>query len=189
MTFLAFCDIRVNVKIIANSGTTINRKKNKMTRQTIFKQINNVQLKWAFLDKVNDKGQYPSYKYEVVVSMDYDQKEALMALPHSPKQNVKEVDGRYEFRFKAKPKDGHNPIKILDRNQIVLPQEQVAKIGNGTIATIRVYSYNTKFGDFIGLDAIKVNELKEYVSGGIGGFEDDGYSAVADSVSDSDAPF
>ena len=45
-------------------------------RETIFKQINNVQLKWAFLDKVNDKGNYPSYKYEVVVSMDYDQKEA-----------------------------------------------------------------------------------------------------------------
>ena len=160
-----------------------------MNRQTIFKQINNVQLKWAFLDKVNDKGQYPSYKYEVVVSMDYDQKEALMSLPHSPKQNVKEVDGRYEFRFKAKPKDGHNPIKILDRNQIVMPQEQVAKIGNGTIATIRVYSYNTKFGDFIGLDAIKVNELKEYTAGNGGAsFEDDGYAAVA-SAAGEDAPF
>ena len=158
-------------------------------RETIFKQINNVQLKWAFLDKVNDKGQYPSYKYEVVVSMDYDQKEALMSLPHSPKQNVKEVDGRYEFKFKAKPKDGHNPIKILDRNQMVMPQEQIAKMCNGTIATIKVYSYNTKFGDFLGLSAIKVNELKEYVAGSNGpSFEDDGYAAVA-STAGEDAPF
>lgn len=158
-------------------------------RETIFKQINNVQLKWAFLDKVNDKGNYPSYKYEVVVSMDYEQKEALMSLPHSPKQNVKEVDGRYEFKFKAKPKDGHNPIKILDRNQMVMPQEQVAKIGNGTIASIKVYSYNTKFGDFLGINAIKVNELKEYTAGGSGAsFEDDGYAAVV-SAAGEDAPF
>ena len=158
-------------------------------RETIFKQINNVQLKWAFLDRVNDKGQYPSYKYEVVVVMDKEQADALMSLPHSPKQTVKVVDGGYEFKFKAKPKDGHNPIKILDRNQMVMPQEQVAKIGNGTIASIKVYSYNTKFGDFLGLNAIKVNELKEYVAGaGATSFEDDGYAAVADAAGE-DAPF
>lgn len=162
-------------------------KEEKM-RESIFKQINNVQLKWAFLDRVNDKGQYPSYKYEVVASMDYDQKETLMSLPHSPKQNVKEVDGRYEFKFKIKPKDGHNPVKILDRNQIVMPQDQVAKICNGTIATLKVYSYNTKFGDFIGLSAIKVNELKEYTGGNAGGFEDDGYAAIATAAGE-DAPF
>lgn len=159
-------------------------------RETIFKQINNVQLKWAFLDRVSDKGQYPSYKYEVVVSMDKDQADALMSLPHSNKQTVKEVEGRYEFKFKAKPKDGHNPIKILDRNQMVMPQETIAKIGNGTIATIKVYSYNTKFGDFLGLNAIKVNELKEYTGGnGATSFEDDGYAAIADAVNDGDSPF
>ena len=161
-------------------------------RESIFKQINNVQLKWAFLTKVNDKGQYPSYKYEVVASMDKEQADTLMSLPHGPKQTVKPVDdGRYEFRFKIKPKDGKNPVRILDRNQMVMPTEQVEKIGNGTVASLKVYSYNTKFGDFISLSAIKVNELKEYSAdnGQRSMFEDDGYAAVTQNVSDEATPF
>lgn len=93
-------------------------------RENIFKQINNVQLKWCFLDRVNDKGQYPSGKYEAVLSMTPEQGADLMSLPHSPKQTLKEVDGRVEIRLKAKPRqDGSNPIKVLDRNQMVMPKE------------------------------------------------------------------
>lgn len=66
----------------------------------------------------------------------------------------------------------------------------VAKIGNGTIASVRVYSYETKFGSFIGLSAIKVNELKEYTADKPkDSFEDDGYAAIVEEVNDQDTPF
>jgi len=151
-----------------------------MTENTrVFKQINNLQLKWCFLDKTNDKGNYPSHKYEVVLSMDQAQLDEFNALPRCDKQRIREVDGRFEIKLKSK-----NPIRVINKDGVVMTKEELAKIGNGSIATVKVYSYQGFGGQsFVGISAIKVNQVVEYTGGSSVSFEDDGYgSTMGDGV-------
>ena len=149
----------------------------KMTdNNRVFKQINNLQLKWCFLDKTNEKGNYPSHKYEVVLSMDDKQLAEFNTLPRCDKQKVKEVEGRHEIKLKSK-----NPIRVVNRDGVMMTKEELAKIGNGSIATVKVYSYQGFGGqNFIGISAIKVNKVEEYTGGSSNSFEDDGFDALAD---------
>lgn len=143
-----------------------------MTENTrVFKQINNLQLKWCFLDKTNEKGNYPSHKYEVVLSMDQSQLDEFNTLPRCDKQKIREVDGRFEIKLKSK-----NPIRVVNKDGVMMEKEDLAKIGNGSIATVKVYSYQGFGGqNFVGISAIKVNKVVEYTGGSATSFEDDGF--------------
>lgn len=64
-----------------------------------------------------------------------------------------------------------------------MSDEDIQKIGNGSVAHIKVNQYNTKkYGEFVGLGSIKVIDIKEYSGDSDFGDDDD----VADAAFDND---
>lgn len=139
---------------------------------TVFKQISNVELRWAYLAEPNTTGNFPTNKYQVTLVMDEAQKEIFDSLPH-PRQKLKERDGKYEITLKSSKKP-----RVVDVNGIIMSDEDVKSIGNGTIASVRINQYTGYMNQsFVGLSAIKVNDLKRYTPNSDSNWEDDGYSA------------
>lgn len=147
-------------------------------------QLNNVVLEWPFLGMINDKGNFPTHKYQVTLVLDEKQLEVLNSVPH-PRQNPKKCDdGKYRFTVKSTKQP-----RVVDINRMPMDIEEVKKIGNGTIASVRLSNYlgymNTPF---LGLSAVKVNEMKAFVAGAGNQWEDDGYS-VEETTSDDEMPW
>lgn len=154
-------------------------------RQTI--QLNNVVLEWPFLGMINDKGNFPSHKYEVCIVMDDEQVKVFNSVKHPRQQAKKGDDGKWRIRVKSSKQP-----RVVDANRVPMDIDVVKTIGNGTVATVRLNTYlgymNTPF---IGLDAVKINELKVYAKGSSSdSWDDDGYSTTSsDFVDDTEIPF
>lgn len=163
--------------------TELRRKDNKMfERQTI--QLNNVTLEWPFLGMINDKGNFPTHKYQVDIIMDDEQLKIFNSVKHPRQQAKKREDGKWKITVKSS-----KAPRVVDANRMPMDIEVVKKIGNGTVATVKLNTYlgymNTPF---IGLEAVKVNELKEYTKGSSSdGWDDDGYTSPV--MPDDDIPF
>lgn len=128
--------------------------------------LKNVELKWPYLAKKNDQGEFASNKYQVDLVLKGDNLKIIEELKNK-KQKIKEKDGESTITLKSSVKP-----RVYDRTKAVLSDDEVAKIGNGTVAHVKVTQYSSKFGDYLGLGSIKVLDVKQY-SGSDADFGDD----------------
>jgi len=143
--------------------------------------VKNVELCWAFLAEPNTKGEYASGKYQVDLILNEDQKHLLETLQFSNKQKIKDLgEGRYGVTLKSTVKP-----QVVDNNKMPMTDEAIGKIGNGTIANVRVVAYETRGATFLGLSSVRVKSLVEYNGGSINDLFDDD-EVPTDSVTDDD---
>lgn len=133
--------------------------------------LKNVKLRWAYLDRPNTQGEFASNKYQVDVVLDPASKKAVEGLK-SNRQKFKEKDGETIITLKSSVKPH---VYVMDNGiKRLMSDEEMKKIGNDTVAHVKVNQYNTpKFGAFAGLGAIKVIELKQYTGDDDFGDDDD----------------
>lgn len=124
--------------------------------------VKDVELCWAFLAEPNTKGDYASGKYQVDLIISEDQKHLLETLKFSPKQKIKDLG---EGRFGVTLKSTVAP-RIVDNDKMPLDKDLVSKIGNGTIANVKVVAYETRGSIFLGLSDIRIKKLVKYENGG-----------------------
>lgn len=132
-------------------------------QETILK---NVELRWPFLTKKNEGGEFASGKYQVDVVLEGDNLKTIEGLKNK-KQKIKERDGVSTITLKSSVKP-----RVYNRSKQVMSDDEVMKIGNGTTAHVKVTQYSSKFGDYLGLGSIKILDVKEY-SGNDADFGDD----------------
>lgn len=135
-----------------------------MTNKDTIKLLG-VELAWAFLGKVNDKGNYASGKYEVTVIMSPEQAAKFKEAGIADRQKVKPAkdhDGKYQITLKSKLE----PF-VYDRTGKPLTTEEKNKIGNGTIANVEATIFEVRGSKFAGINRILIKDLKEY-TGGVG---------------------
>lgn len=145
--------------------------------------LKNVKLRWACLDKPQTQGEYASNKYQVDVVLDEAAKKSVEGLKSS-RQKFKEKDGETLITLKSSVKPH---VYVMDRGiKRLMTDEEMKKIGNDTIAHVKVNQYNTKkYGAFAGLGAVKIVELKQYSADDDFGDDDDvPFDAAGDSDED-----
>lgn len=128
--------------------------------------LKNVELRWPFLTKKNEGGEFASGKYQVDVVLSGDNLKTIEGLKNK-KQKIKERDGVSTITLKSSVKP-----RVYNRSKQVMSDDEVMKIGNGTTAHVKVTQYSSKFGDYLGLGSIKILDVKEY-SGNDADFGDD----------------
>lgn len=128
--------------------------------------LKNVKIRWPFLAKKNDNGEFASGKYQVDVVLEGDNLKTIEDLKNK-KQKIKDKDGVSTITLKSSVKP-----RVYTRTKAVMSDEDIAKIGNDTLAHVKVTQYSSKFGDYLGLGSIKVLEVREY-SGSDSDFGDD----------------
>lgn len=139
--------------------------------------LKNVKLKWPYLAKPNDVGEYASGKYQVDIVLAGDNLKTVEGLLNK-KQKIKEKDGEKVVTLKSSVKPHvYNKVKAL------MSDEEIKQVGNGSVAHVKVTQYDTKYGTFLGLGAIKVVEVSTY-TGGEADFGDDDDVTVAASTDD-----
>lgn len=121
--------------------------------------LKNVELRWAHLAQPATKGEYASGKYEVMVVMDKSNAKLVKDLKNSS-QDLKELeDGMYGITLKSARKP-----RVLNKAKKVMSDDEVASIGNGTKAIVKANQYvGYKSKMFLGLQAVMITDLKEYV--------------------------
>lgn len=121
--------------------------------------LKNVELRWAHLAQPATKGEYASGKYEVMVVMDKANAKLVKDLKNSS-QDLKELeDGMYGITLKSARKP-----RVLNKAKKVMSDDEVASIGNGTKAIVKANQYvGYKSKMFLGLQAVMITDLKEYV--------------------------
>lgn len=130
--------------------------------------LKNVVIKWPFLAKKNDKGEFASNKYQVDVILDKENEKKIEEIINK-RQKIKERDGEKTITLKSSVKP-----RVYDANKVLMTDEELEKVGNGSIAHVKVTKYTTKkFGEFIGLGSIKIISVKEYVGDDDFGDDDD----------------
>ena len=140
--------------------------------------LKDVELKWAFLESPQTRGEYASNKYQVDVIMSADQAKAVKELINPRQQLKKAEDGKYQITLKSSKKP-----KVTDKNKCVMSDDDVKVIGNGSVAHVKANQYKG-FKDqiFLGLKAVMVTDFKKYDGG-------DDFEEI-DAVGDDDAaPF
>lgn len=128
--------------------------------------LKNVELRWPYLAKKNDAGEFASGKYQVDVVLEGENLKTIEGLKNK-KQKIKERDGVFTIVLKSSVKP-----RVYNRAKQVMSDEDISKIGNGTTAHVKVTQYSSKFGDYLGLGSIKILDVKEY-SGSDADFGDD----------------
>lgn len=118
--------------------------------------LKNVELRWPFLAKKNEGGEFASGKYQVDVVLSGENLKTIEDLKNK-KQKIKERDGVSTITLKSSVKP-----RVYDRSKLAMSDEAIARIGNGTVAHVKVTQYSSKFGDYLGLGSIKVLDVKEY---------------------------
>lgn len=120
--------------------------------------LKNVELRWAHLSQPSTKGEYASNKYEVMVVMDKDNAKLVKELKNAS-QDLKEFeDGMYGITLKSSKKP-----RVVNKAKKVMSDDEVASIGNGTKAIVKVNQYiGFKSKVFLGLQAVMITDLKEY---------------------------
>ena len=133
--------------------------------------LKNVELRWPFLAKKNEGGEFSSGKYQVDVVLKGDNLKTIEATKNK-KQKIKERDGVSTITLKSSQKP-----RVYDRSKAIMSDEDIAKIGNGTVAHVKVTQYSSKFGDYLGLGAIKVIDVKQYSGSDDFGDDDDDFES------------
>ena len=128
--------------------------------------LKNVKLRWPFLAKKNEGGEYASGKYQVDVVLEGDNLKTVEDLKNK-KQKIKDKDGVKTITLKSSVKP-----HVYDRTKASMSDEAIMKIGNDSVAHVKVTQYSSKFGDYLGLGSIKVLNVKEY-TGSDSDFGDD----------------
>ena len=130
--------------------------------------LKNVVIKWPFLAKKNDKGEYASNKYQVDIVLNKDDEKLLEGIINK-RQKIKERDGERVITLKSSVKP-----RVYNADKVLMTDDELTKVGNGSIAHVKITKYNTKkFGEFAGLGSIKVLSVKEYVGDDDFGDDDD----------------
>lgn len=130
--------------------------------------LKNVELRWPYLAKKNEGGEFSSGKYQVDVVLTGDNLKTIEGLKNK-KQKIKERDGVSTITLKSSVKP-----HVYDRTKALMSDADVSKIGNGSIAHVKVTQYSSKFGDYLGLGSIKVVDVKEFVGSDADFGDDDG---------------
>lgn len=121
--------------------------------------VKNVKLKWAHLAEPNTQGDYASGKYEVSVVLTAEQAEQIKGSINARQKIKTDKDGDLTITLKSSVK----PI-VVDKAGMAYSPDMLKKLGNGTIANVRINLYQSRGMTFAGIGAIKVKEFKEYVS-------------------------
>ncbi len=123
--------------------------------------LKDVELKWAFLESPQTRGEYASNKYQVDVIMSADQAKAVKELINPDRKPKKADDGKYQITLKSSKKP-----KVTDKNKCVMSDDDVKVIGNGSIAHVKANQYKG-FKDqiFLGLKAVMITDFKKYDGG------------------------
>lgn len=144
--------------------------------------LNKVELMWPFLGKPNNDPNYGSGKYEVTVLMTKEQAEQIEKAGLSPRQKIKEEeDGRKKITLKST----RIPF-VCDMNKVQMSPEQMLRIGNGSIANIRINMFDSGKGIFAGIGAMKITELKEYAGSVFDGLDGDEVEDTFSGLDDDD---
>lgn len=124
--------------------------------------LKNVTIKWPFLAEANTKGDFATNKYEVTVVLSEDQAVDLKGRI-SPKQKIKvDKDNDTVITLKSKL-----PPRVLNKEGLPMSVEDIKKIGNGSVANIRVSLFECRGSVFAGIDTLLMKEVKEYVKGSV----------------------
>jgi len=124
-------------------------------------RIFNTKLKWAFLGAPNTKGDYASGRYEVTITLTPEQAEELRSKINARQKIKTDKDGDTVITLKSQVK----PI-VKGADGSMMTTEQCGKIGNGTVANVRVNLFQSRGMTFAGLSAVRIKELKEYTGAG-----------------------
>ena len=123
--------------------------------------LKDVQLQYACLAKPADTGEYASNKYEVRVVMTKEQAKMLKDFKLARLVSFRQEDGdKYSTVLRSNKKP-----RVVDMSRKDLDQEALEAIGNGTVANVKGQVYQTQKGNFLGLEAVVIKELKEYRKG------------------------
>lgn len=141
--------------------------------------VKNVKLKWAFLAEPNTQGDYASGKYEVSVVLSPEQAEDLKGKINARQKIKTDKDGDLVITLKSSVR----PI-VVDASNLPLGAEKLKKLGNGTVANVRVNLYQARGMTFAGIGAIKIKDYKEYVSKADTSDLDDEDTLAANSLGD-----
>lgn len=120
--------------------------------------LKNVKLRWAYLGKVQDTGEFASNKYQVDVVFGKSDYDAVNKLKNK-KQIIKDLgNGEYSITLKSAKKP-----TVLDSHGIRMDDAAANSIGNDSIAHVSAAQY-VGFGKqlFLGLSAVKVINLVPY---------------------------
>lgn len=148
--------------------------------------LKGVELRWAYLGEPNNKGEYASGKYQVDVILNEAQKAIVDTLPRSKKQSIVALDGDDAGRYKVTLKSGMEP-RVVNADCIRMTPAELKKVGNGTIANLKVVSYSARGQDFIGLGDMRITSLSEYSGNSFEDLmDDDEGAAFASNAEDDD---
>jgi|TARA_R100000152_G_C6777745_1_gene207811 hypothetical protein len=155
-------------------------------------RLDGVELQWAKLHEPSDL----SNKYTVnVIKLTDAQVKELKAAGITVKNGKDKKEPNLEVGNYIAP-SAQNPVMVVDSMKKSIEGEELARIGNGTIANVIVRPYDWTFknkkGVGCGLQGIQIVELKEY-RGAADMFEkqDGGYvqPALAQAVAEDDVAF
>lgn len=137
--------------------------------------LKNVKLKWPYLAKPNDKGEFASNKYQVDLVLDGENYEAIKKIIN-PRQKIKEKDGEKTITLKSSVKP-----RVYNKIKAIMTDDELQKVGNGSIAHVHVTQYDSKkFGMFAGLGSMKIIDVKEFSGDDDFGDDDDSFDAAVD---------
>lgn len=121
--------------------------------------LKDVELRWAYLAEPSTKGEFASGKYEVFVVMNKKQADEVSKLK-SANQDIKELDdGLFGITLKSSKKP-----RVMNKRKEILSDGELKAIGNGTRAIVKANQYvGFKGKVFLGLQAVMVTDLKEYL--------------------------
>jgi len=121
--------------------------------------VKNVKLKWAFLAEPNTKGDYASGKYEVSVVLTEEQADMIRGKINARQKIKKDKEGDTVLTIKSSVQ----PL-VVGPSGIQYTHDELKKVGNGTVANVRINIFENRGMTFAGIGAIKIKDLKEYVS-------------------------
>lgn len=130
--------------------------------------LKNVTIKWPHLDKPNTKGDFASGKYEVTLVLSEDQAVDLKGRI-SPKQHIKlDKDNATTITVKSKL-----PPRVLNKEGLPMSIEDIQKIGNGSVANVRLALFEVRGSVFAGVDTLLMKDIKEYTANSVADLMDD----------------
>ena len=118
--------------------------------------LKGVELRWACLAEPSTRGEFASNKYQVDVVM------KLVKELKNSRQVIKDLgDGLFSITLKSTRKP-----KVVDAKKIVMSDDAVKGIGNGTKAIVKANQYKGyKDAIFLGLSAVMVTDYQQYQGG------------------------
>ena len=156
---------------------TINRPKMKKEGEKNA-TLQGVKLMWAHLARPNEKSDNPKYEVELN-NLSAEHLKQLKGLDpsYTPNDGSKKFDRegnpKTEKGFYCSPKS-NRPVPVFDSIPKPMHVSHIEKIGNGSVANVKVHSYafdrGSNKGIALGLDEVQIVEYVEYDSGA-GSFE------------------